>query len=52
MQVFDRLLEANNYSIAAYKMVASAIRDLGRPDEAITVLRAGTRRTSKKNAAP
>ncbi len=49
MQIFDRLLEANNYSMGAYKMVASALRDLGRIDEAIAVLEQG-RGKSKKNA--
>jgi tetratricopeptide (TPR) repeat protein len=49
MQIFDRLLQANNYSVGAYKMVASALRDLGRVDEAITVLEQG-RAKSKKNA--
>ncbi|HXV13096.1 MAG TPA: tetratricopeptide repeat protein [Candidatus Krumholzibacteria bacterium] len=49
MQIFDRLLEANNYSMGAYKMVAGALRDLGRIDEAISVLEEG-RGKSKKNA--
>ena len=49
MQIFDRLLQANNYSVGAYKMVASALRDLGRVDEAISVLEQG-RAKSKKNA--
>lgn len=50
MQVFDRLIEANNFSVGAYKMVATALRDLGRVDEAIAVLEQG-REKSKKNAA-
>jgi tetratricopeptide (TPR) repeat protein len=50
MQVFDRLLEANNHSVGAYKMVASALRDLGRVDQAIAVLEQGRAR-SKRNAA-
>lgn len=44
MQVFDGLLEANRHSLAAYKMVAGAVRDLGRPDEAIAVLEKGRER--------
>jgi len=50
MQIFDRLLEANNYSVGAYKMIAGALRDLGRVDEAISILEQG-RSKSKKNAA-
>jgi tetratricopeptide (TPR) repeat protein len=50
MQVFDRLLEANNYSVGAYKMIAIALRDLGRADEAISILEQG-RTKSKRNAA-
>jgi tetratricopeptide (TPR) repeat protein len=50
MQVFDRLLEANNYSVGAYKMIAIALRDLGRADEAISILEQG-RAKSKRNAA-
>lgn len=50
MQVFDRLLEANNYSMGAYKMVAAALRDLGRVDDAISILEQG-RGKSKRNAA-
>lgn len=50
MQVFNKLLEANNYSVGAYKMVATALRDLGRLDEAIATLEQG-REKSKRNAA-
>lgn len=50
MQIFDRLLEANNYSVGAYKMIASALRDLGRVDQAILVLEQG-RQKSKKNSS-
>ena len=50
MQVFDNLLQANNYSVGAYKMISAALRDLGRTDEAITMLEQG-RAKSKKNAA-
>lgn len=50
MLIFDRLLEANNYGIPAYKMVAGALRDLGRTDEAIAILEQGRQR-SKKNTA-
>jgi tetratricopeptide (TPR) repeat protein len=50
MQVFDKLLAANNYSVGAYKMVSIALRDLGRLDEAISILEQG-RAKSKKNAA-
>jgi len=52
LQVFDRLLDANNHSLAAYKMVAGAIRDLGRADEAVTMLEKGRSRmraTDRKN---
>jgi tetratricopeptide (TPR) repeat protein len=44
MQVFDRMLDANNHGVSAYKMVAGALRDLGRPDEAIAVLEKGRER--------
>ncbi len=50
MQVFERLLEANNYSVGSYKMIAGALRDLGRVDAAISILEQG-RTKSKKNAA-
>ncbi len=50
MQVFDRLLQANNYSVGAYKMVGGALRDLGRVDDAIAILEQG-RAKSKKNSA-
>lgn len=50
MQIFDRVLAANNYSIGSYKMIAGALRDLGRVDEAIAILEQG-RGKSKKNAA-
>jgi len=49
MAIFDRVLQANNYSVGAYKMVAGALRDLGRVDEAISVLEQG-RDKSKKNS--
>ena len=44
MQIFDRVLEANNHGVPAYKMVAAALRDLGRPDEAVIVLEKGRAR--------
>ena len=46
MQVFERMLDANKHSLAAYKMVAGALRDLGRPDEAVVVLEKGRQRAS------
>ena len=49
LQVFDRLLEANQHNLAAYKMVASAIRDLGRPDEAVIMLEKGRTRARAKD---
>ncbi len=50
MQIFDRVLAANNYSVGSYKMIAGALRDLGRVDEAIAILEQG-RGKSKKNVA-
>ncbi len=50
MQVFDRILEANNHSIAAYKIVAGALRDLGRLDDAVGVLERGRKRNPRNSA--
>ena len=44
MNVFNGLLAANEYSLPAYRMVATAIRDLGRPDEAVVLLEQGRAR--------
>ena len=44
MQVFNGLLDANNHNLSAYRMVATAIRDLGRPDEAVVLLEQGRAR--------
>jgi tetratricopeptide (TPR) repeat protein len=44
LAVFDRLLDANDHNLSAYKMVAGAIRDLGRPDEAVVTLEKGRAR--------
>jgi tetratricopeptide (TPR) repeat protein len=41
MQVFNGLLDANEHNISAYRMVATAIRDVGRPDEAVNLLEHG-----------
>lgn len=49
LQVFDRMLEANDHNLSAYKMVAGAIRDLGRPDEAVIVLEKGRTRARAKD---
>jgi tetratricopeptide (TPR) repeat protein len=40
-RVFDRLLEANQYSMAAYRAVGAALRDVGRYDEALALYRDG-----------
>ncbi|MDH4038680.1 MAG: tetratricopeptide repeat protein [Candidatus Krumholzibacteria bacterium] len=50
MQLFNRILEANNYNIGAYKIVAGALRDLGRTDEAIDILEQGRKRNPKNQA--
>jgi tetratricopeptide (TPR) repeat protein len=50
MQVFNGLLDANDHSIPAYRMVATAIRDLGRPDQAVVLLEQG--RTLAKSKDP
>ncbi len=50
MQIFDSLLEANHYSVGSYKMIAGALRDLGRVDQAIFILEQG-RSKSKKNSS-
>ena len=50
LQVFDRMLAANDHNLAAYKMVAGAIRDLGRPDEAVIMLEKGRARAQAKDA--
>ncbi|HEX5130865.1 MAG TPA: tetratricopeptide repeat protein [Candidatus Krumholzibacteria bacterium] len=47
MQVFNAMLDANNHSVSAYKIVAGALRDLGRVDEAIDVLERGRKRNQK-----
>jgi tetratricopeptide (TPR) repeat protein len=47
MQVFNGMLDANNHSPGAYKIVAGALRDLGRVDEAIDVLERGRKRDQK-----
>ncbi|HKW14633.1 MAG TPA: tetratricopeptide repeat protein [Candidatus Krumholzibacteria bacterium] len=44
MNVFNGLLAANAYSLPAYRMVSTAIRDLGRPDEAVVLLEQGRAR--------
>jgi tetratricopeptide (TPR) repeat protein len=44
MKVFNGLLDANNHNLSAYRMVATAIRDLGRPDEAVVLLEQGRAR--------
>lgn len=50
MATFESLLEANNYNVGAYKMIAGALRDLGRVDAAIAILEQG-RAKSKRNAS-
>ncbi len=50
MQVFNDMLEANAYGVTAYKIVADALRDLGKVDQAIAVLEKGRDR-NKKNSA-
>jgi tetratricopeptide (TPR) repeat protein len=49
MSVFNGLLAANEYSVSAYRMVSTAIRDLGRPDEAVNVLEDGRARAKQKD---
>ncbi|HEX6791614.1 MAG TPA: tetratricopeptide repeat protein [Candidatus Krumholzibacteria bacterium] len=49
LQVFDRMLDANEHNLSAYKMVAGAIRDLGRPDEAVIMLEKGRARAKQKD---
>jgi tetratricopeptide (TPR) repeat protein len=49
MQIFNRLLDANNHSVGAYRMVSGALRDLGRVDQAIAVLEQGKDK-SKRNS--
>lgn len=44
MNVFNGLLAANGYSLPAYRMVSTAIRDLGHPDEAVVLLEQGRAR--------
>jgi tetratricopeptide (TPR) repeat protein len=50
MQVFNRILEANNYNIGAYKIVSGALRDLGKTDEAIDILEQGRKRNPRNQA--
>jgi tetratricopeptide (TPR) repeat protein len=50
MQVFDRMLEANNYGVSAYKIVSAALRDLGQIDEAVRVLEDGRKRNRKNQS--
>jgi tetratricopeptide (TPR) repeat protein len=47
MQIFNRLLDANNHSVGAYRMIAGALRDLGRVDQAIAVLEQGRDKTKR-----
>ena len=49
MQVFGGLLDANEHNISAYRMVATAIRDLGRPDEAVIMLEQGRARAKAQD---
>jgi len=50
MAIFNGLIASNNYSVTSYKMVAGAMRDLGRPDEAIILLEQGRQRSTKNGA--
>jgi len=50
MQLFDNILAANNYSIGAYKVVSNTLRDLGRTDEAISILEQGRKRNPRNQA--
>jgi tetratricopeptide (TPR) repeat protein len=50
MRVFNDMLDANAYGVTAYKIVADALRDLGKVDQAIAVLEKGRDR-NKKNSA-
>ena len=49
MQVFSGLLDANEHSISSYRMVATAVRDLGRPDEAVIMLEQGRTRAKAQD---
>jgi tetratricopeptide (TPR) repeat protein len=49
MSVFNGLLAANEYSLPAYRMVSTAIRDLGRPDEAVVLLEQGRARAKTQD---
>jgi tetratricopeptide (TPR) repeat protein len=50
MALFNKILEANNYNASAYKIVAGALRDLGRTDEAIQILEQGRKRNPRNRA--
>ena len=50
MDVFDRILVANEHNTGAYKIVADALRDLGHTDEAIGVLERGRKRNPRNKA--
>lgn len=49
MKVFEGVLQANEYNLSAYRMVATAVRDLGRPDEAVALLQQGRDRARAKD---
>lgn len=49
MQVFNGLIAANEYNLTAYRTVATAIRDLGHPDDAVALLEQGRERARTKD---
>ncbi len=46
-RVFDRLIEANGRSLSVFKVVGTALRDVGRYDEALRILEEGRRRNER-----